>query len=647
MSRRRIAPVALAGVTVAIVATCVLLLASTARIVARPHVGDQTYYRFAYRGEGVDEPGAVFSATGNHGRQRTYTQIGGVLIRTIVGVDDAGSTVVWNLVDARVDYRGGVASLDALSESALQSAMQRPYVTRFASDGRAVAFAAAPGTNGFAKAFLRALFGRLQIVSPAHPSYVARDWQVAEPDLQGSHRATYTLDRFGNGVAGDATFGFTRSSELIENDAPHVAIVGHPTVVGFDTDRGTLDGEGGLVALHSLESQTVLYGARTIARSQSHIDLDRVSTATLDASRVETTLAFARARLASPDAGPLHVVESDRAVADRAARTELGDATETSLEKQIRVAVPNAHTDVRSVIAAKVAALMYVHPATVERIARIAQTAAPSGLPFGIVATALSRVDTPRSQAAIGKVLLARQRDAIAGPALALVLASSRAPTAASITALERVANSANDDSAHQAELALGAIARTLRGRDQGLVARIVDRLDRRLVSASVEDVAARETELSALGNAAADRSLPTLLAYRADPQPLVRAGVARALRAIEDTRADDALFALLGDRLPAVRLAAAVAFADRQPSLPAFRALETTARRDTDRDVRANAALALWNARATYPEASAIVREIARADPDRSVRSTTSQKVAESSNDLPEGVVAPDAQLR
>jgi hypothetical protein len=38
---------------------------------------------------------------------------------------------------------------------------------------------------------------------------------------------------------------------------------------------------------------------------------------------------------------------------------------------------------------------------------------------------------------------------------------------------------------------------------------------------------------------------------------------------------------------------------------------------------------------------------KIAKADPDRTVRSATAQRIAESNDDLPGGVLAPDAQLR
>jgi len=614
----RLAIAGLAILAVIAGAAAFVMLSCSARIHPRWEVGHQALYRFVYRGEGVYQPAALFSANGSmRPPQRVYTAVAGTLVETTVAQDATGATVVWNVVDPQVRYIAG-SSVDSILAAQLRSDLELPYATRIASDGRIRLVAGSPDASQLGVQFMRTVLGRIQFVAPDSPSLFGRSWMVAEPDTDGSRMSTYTLSRWLSGPFGAATADFARSTNLTVT-FPTASPFHRPDILGAGEDRGMWRLGGSVDSLVSTDARNTYYGSTLIARSQSALEIELEASATLDPTKVAASRAYAQQRLASTAATGLHVEPSDADVARSAFTNVLGSDDERSLsERLIDTTRRKANADTAT-LAQKFAALFYFHPHAVADFAPVLRRARSDSIPFDVLAAAYQQAATPPAQSVLAQVAEVRAREPHAGESLVIGMGFLRHPIPRVDRALEFVSDHGEPDAADSAQLALGSVAGVLAGVDDGRADAIVTRIQARLLTAREDDT--RRTELLALGNAHALGSLQAILTFASDPSSDVRAAVATALRDIESPGADDALRALLQDPQADVRVAAASAFERRIPSLQSFAVLMVAMHQDQSADVRAQAVSAVWNARAAFPQAEAAVRAAGN-DPDRGVRS-------------------------
>ena len=145
-------------------------------------------------------------------------------------------------------------------------------------------------------------------------------------------------------------------------------------------------------------------------------------------------------------------------------------------------------------------------------------------------------------------------------------------------------------------------------------------RLDANLKSSRT--VSANRVALLALGNTGDKAVFGAALPYLASPDSTIRSAAITALRWVPDARAPTLIAkALVVDRSPEVRDAAARALGYVAPNKTTVAALRGALRGDAEAQVRESALESLWQARTAFPAVIADIREAATKDHAEEVR--------------------------
>jgi hypothetical protein len=635
---QRIAALSLAAVLIVGAAAGVLVLrASTARLHHACEVGRQLIYRIVYVSDDAASPGAVFgSQQGKATLQQYHMRLTGALAVTTSACDPGGTTQLWNVVAPDIELSSAIAP--TLFEAMLHRDLSRPYVVRTDGTGRVVKLAHDPAAGTLGTTLMRRIVAEMEVVAPRAPALTAQAWQVEEPDVAGTRTSTYHLQPWIANRLGTATLEFHRTSGVDVRPRDDGRVVRHPTIQGVAVDQGRWRLDGSLDWLDTSYTERTTIGGNLVARSQIAFEAQRIAAPRLHPERLAAIDTYGSRALASSDAAPLHVTESERAVDQRGFSATLGADSAATLARALAAAPPGADARARAPLADKLAALFYLQPKTIAAFMPTALGAAPDSTAFRVIVQSLERADSAPAQRALLALLDARAADGAAGPAVAAGIGLLAQPISAVDAVLARAAAGGTRVTAQTAELALGSVASAVAVADPGRAERLVAHIRGRLAAArSAEDV---QLELLALGNAGDPATLQTIERYARDANADVRAGAAVALRHQPASEADETLGRLLGDRESVVRLSAASAFVARNPSHAAYLQLQGSARGDSNATVRASAVEAVWKARAAYPDAPAFVREVAATDTDSGVRNTARSALA--SIDRDEDLAAP-----
>jgi hypothetical protein len=592
-------------------------------------VGERLIYQLHYHNSSASDMRALFSEAGADAAQQRNlehkftTDVRGELTMTVLKRADNHVVLACNVRQPEVGLSyDGQERVDEARQIAIDLA--RGAFVEVDPQGRVVAVRFDPAVSNVAQGYVRALLGMTQFVFAQDQQDVATQWETQEDDSNGQYVALYKIepesDQSTN--AAQAQGKAYRKTKLRYLPSNRKSLrTGDPTTK--ITPQGSLiarfDHTGGhLISIAGTEAQTVSVVGKNIAQSKTTVNLSYLRKEALGA----TELSGLRAMLEKTNgSAPLSATESDEEREANIHRNELGEATLDGLLAELAKVEKTPNQDAETALYLKIKALVHLRPESCARLGQILAAADPQSLTMRLLTEALGRVGHAEAQAALVATIQARPADWLAVSLLIPTLGSVSLPTTQSEAALrELVAHAAAPEIASTAQLALGAMARSLTESSPDRAARIVDEAAKGLNSSSEEETARRL--LLTLGNAMAARSLPTIARFAVHTSPSLRASAMCALRGISAAQADELLIkALASDADAKVRAEAAVALGYREMTAASFAAHKQTLFADQAESVRLAVLNNLWQAHEAFPEAQRLVTEAAEKDPSKTLR--------------------------
>jgi HEAT repeat protein len=567
-------------------------------------------------------PGAILAAT-------YATRVDSRLQLTVVGYN--GDLTVLDvrflspLVALQVDGED-----QAASSSALQLDVAKPIVAEVSPGGR-IAFVRFDGSVApRAQTLVNTLLALTQFVTPRSLDNRGCTWQTTENDPNGAYLAEYA--GMPCSLSGPARTYRTYTKKWVRyfsQPSEAYAYAKLPTIIlPQGILRATLRRDSGLLeSLNGGISQQIELSGYRVAASQTVLRYRLLTTQEAGSSDLDALSRVDSELLAST---PMSLSSQPEAASVQAAvqNQVLGSDTADTLHQQVAALTTVARTHFPTQLYLKLKALFSLEPQSSDRFADVLNAGNPNETAFQILGLALGAVGTTQAQATLVDVLQKRSSDAQVVDVLLSDLVRAPQPTAETVTAVRSLAaKTSNQSIAGMAQLALGALARSLAATSPADAdAIIVFLVQDENAAASQPD---RINILLSLGNAGSMRALPAISVGLVDPSAAVRSAAVTALRWVPSPDADSALSrALTSDPDPEVRSSAALSLSFRSPTAGGFEAEHTAFARDSSDEVRIRALMDIWMARVSFPQARAIVRA-AMKDQSNNVRRTATQLLA------------------
>ncbi|WP_437659787.1 HEAT repeat domain-containing protein [Sorangium sp. So ce1182] len=436
-------------------------------------------------------------------------------------------------------------------------------------------------------------------------------WQTSEKDLNGTYKATYTLERADDKLASvrkaRTSYG-VHSTALRGEKRPTVRITGANDAV-FDVDVRGHKFTNVMVKL-SIE---IVVGKKVVGKTKSDLTLKWIEAASADDV---ASLEVAEAKVAGRTAD-LAGADVDARIDERVQRDELGADTWDTLADRI------AHPDVDPAkTSLKLRALFRLHPEDCDK-ARDALVAGRSARDrwFLLLSQALASAGSSQAQKALTQAMARTTDRQDHQEVIVAELGQIAAPTLETEAFVrDAAARHVDGDVRDMAKLGLGTMARSLRDLDPARSDALTQEAVGRWTEA--KDDRERVVALGVLGNAGSEEGLnPVREALQSD-NAAVRSAAAMALRFVEGSDAEQTLNDVLEkDRSPDVRSAAVQALGFRSLSDVSEQQIEGLIRREPSEAVRLNALSVLGNQADRYPTAVQVIESMSKADPSTSVR--------------------------
>jgi HEAT repeat protein len=226
---------------------------------------------------------------------------------------------------------------------------------------------------------------------------------------------------------------------------------------------------------------------------------------------------------------------------------------------------------------------------------------------------------TPEAQSALAHVMTDARTDVETRLAAVDSVMTVERPTAEMRNALTAIVDSGEGPLKTNASYMLGVAANRLQVEEPAASQEIVERMTTDF--AASDDTSDQVRIVDSLGNAGTSDALTSIELGLDSPDPEVRDASARALRFVEDPRADQLLSrTMTEDASPAVRRGALFATGFRSFG-PLAAALETVCKTDRDGGVRQSAVDALASLAKGSGEPLLLLDWVAQHDPDQALR--------------------------
>jgi hypothetical protein len=371
--------------------------------------------------------------------------------------------------------------------------------------------------------------------------------------------------------------------------------------------------------LEGRDITTLSVNKEVVGRSDTRVKLSLVEVAEVGESERDRLLQRQSALKAEGE--PVSLVNPQPGEEARH-RAELGNKTIEQLLAELAEVRPEGETN----LYLKVRALVWLEPDKATRLADVLRDARANSPAVRILTQALALSGRPAAQAALADVARARKDDWAIMAEILPALGETRQPTEVIDRVLNEIARKGRDwNTCSTAQLALGALARTLMEQAPARAAAIVR-------WASAELASARTTQhkrqfLLVLGNTASPASLPVIKQYLEDTDPGVRGAAVLALRWHRGEAVERILCRALTDPDDTVRQEAAGAFEVRSPTRQAVEALVQALKRDRSVSVRLAVLARLIALQKKYPQAKEAIRRAAKDDPAAEVREAARER--------------------
>jgi HEAT repeat protein len=605
--------------------------------------GERLIYRLNYASASESDFRALFedknetaaeSQAGPLGLVQSFnTTVRGEFTISVVHVNAENITVAYSLRNCAINLVANGEN-DQTDADAIRKDLSRDVFAVVDLDGKVISVRFNPATKKLSQSFARAIIAATQFVfSSDQPSM--GQWEVREDDPNGEYVAKY--ERLGHGPSNAnapsslVTFEktITRYLQAITRATPTDFKV-TTTISPGGSLTGTFDPKAGrLIALNGAQTQTIDVAGKTIAHSQSTVKFDFVGAERLDRARLITMREASAQSERLVHATPLSASMSEKDGEASIERTELATDSLQSLLTDLSSLESSTGEKNETPIYLKFKALIYLHPESSATLGQILATADAKSLTMRVLTGALSAAGNPPAQSALVGAIKARSTDWPALSMLIPALADASSPTRVAEDAIRDLAfQSPNADITSTAQLALGAIARSLSETSPERATRIVNSLIKQIESSSSADTTRQL--LLALGNAGSSNAYSTIAKFATDPSPALRAAAASALRWIVSDGADEQLIkALTSDAEASVRLEAAAALGFRQMTDATFAAEKLAFSTDKDEKVRLALLSNLWKAHQAFPEVRKLIKDAATNDASQDVRKAAADIVA------------------
>lgn len=548
------------------------------------------------------------------------------LVTTVLNKKGARATIVYGLrnpvVTVTANGQGAVAEAEKI-----QAELSRNVFAEADLQGRVLSVRFDTTVSSISQGFARAIIAGTQFVFPGTQASELRRWEVNEDDTTGQCVALYesqpgTGDCGAKGDFSDVkmfrktkvrylkTPAKTNSSEL---DIPTAINPSGYLTAGFDLTRGRV------VCLKGKESLTVTMARKIVARAETRVELnytgeERLSQPELSAMRI------AGARQEGEAPVSLSAANSKDQSEASIQRTELGDATIESLLAELAQMEASTGKDETSLYL-KFKALVYLHPETSSVLGEILTTVHPDSATARVLIGALGAVGHLEAQAALAAAILGRADDWPALSILIPTLSAVKSPAQSSENTLRYVASSSSDwNIASTAQLALGAMARTLADKSPERSAKIVNWATENLSASALGEL--KRQWLLVLGNTGSAAAVPAVAQFVNDASPELRGAAVWALRFIESSQAEQLLIrALSTDPDKGVRFEAAVALGFRGLSAATVEAQRIAFAKESAVNIRLAVLRNLRQAQEAFPEVRVLVKQAAAKDRSKEIR--------------------------
>jgi HEAT repeat protein len=495
-------------------------------------------------------------------------------------------------------------------------------------EGRIVNLYFDRGVEAEARGFLRATAASLQVVTRP-----GAEWTTVEQDATGEYESRYTRGdepgrlektrtRYTRLATGEGLRPAAEVADVTVEDDIAILLSPDDEMTSLVADAKThLRMRAGLGTIVLRSRVTAQLRQRGIAPSPPE-ELARQE-ARLD--RVEVAAGFER--------------QSPEDAAQVADRQVVNGATLRALVRDLR-AVPASAPKERGEAIARLTAAFRLRPADADGASSIAIAASPENA--AAITAALGGAGTAPAQLALVDIASSTRASTPVRTNAVVALALQVAPTRETASSLRRLQSSGDADVRTGATLALGAVARAMKGSDAETADGLVVALLRELRAERVERN--RAVWLRALGNAGDARVLPLAREALSSSDEIVRIAAAASVRFVAGPEADRLLEdAMTRDAAPNVRMEA-LGIVEGFRALPSYLPLlGTVVKADDSPAVRRAAVHALGRLRAD-PDALALLRDAAENDESEDVRvgaiaglDAQAKEAAEALTSLPE----------
>jgi hypothetical protein len=533
----------------------------------------------------------------------------GELVSTIVDAGEDEFHVQYQLRPAAFEFGAPGTQLDAKSRETLLTALRSPFYVTFDRAGAARDLHIDPRVDALSQGLLRALVTSLQVVLPATER---AQWPARELDATGEFEARYA--RAGAPRRVEKTRVRYLSMATPEGLRPlaagmRIAPAGRTDVVlderlWIDTLRGVerIEVFTGLGAEPTVRG-TIEVAARQLAQRRA----------------ADLIGAFHANRTRLVPAGLAVVAFAPERREDRLRRILAGGTLRT-LTAELR-GMPGEES-VRGPATARamqrLTALFLLHPDEADAVPALVRGERDRNTYSSLIGS-LSSASTAQAIAALARIAGDASTAHSARVDAVAALGVAKQPSEIGLEQLRELAASGDDELRRTAVLALGSTEQSLRARGDPAASGVLRDLER--ATAAATDPEERSLQLSALANTANAAAVPAIEdALRSDSEQIREAGV-RALRIIDDARADALLAArMVADSSPSVRRGAVFASGFR-PLGPLLPALEAALRSDPVDAVRLDVVRLLGANRTEVASAAQLLRRASESDPNAEIR--------------------------
>lgn len=576
-------------------------------------VGEQLVYRVEHTSAGYSDFSAVLGKDAGTGRHSMHSWVQGELVLTVLR--RRGEVV--ELV-ARV--RGVTALLASdgtglIDGAAITAQLAEPVALEATPAGHIRRLWVPAGWSSASRGVLRALLAAAQFVFPEAP---APSWELRQQDDHGTAVVAYE--------SRDGTVRRVRRSYAPVEDRDDPAEQRITPVARPEGElTAAVDAAGRVVRIDGTEGTTLLVDGREVVRTEARVAFALVSHDKLRRDRLDDLLAARDAAVRDGEEITLLNQASDEAVDAAFARTTLGEMTLPEYLDRLAAAGPDDETQ----MVLKGRALAYLQAQAVDSFARLLLKAPPESRQAQVLWQALVQSGQPGAQRELAGLVRARKNDAAFLMEVLPSLGTVRKPTPEIDRVLKEVATAAADpDVRWTAQLALGALARTLARGEPARSAAIADWALIELERAT--SAADRRQALLVVGNTGAARALPAIRRHLAASDAAVRGAAVSALRWHKGEEAEAALVRALADADDQVRQEAVTAFEVRPPSASGVAALCGVLARDNSAAIRLGALNRLRQLAEPGEEVVAALRRAAANDPSEEVRQAAAEALSD-----------------